>query len=141
MSVSTRIVSYLGAANGCRALPAALGGHLLAAYAFVFVGALGGVLNTWFAFKSVGQETENHIKQFIGKELSEALRQRAPETSASIAATAMQPCMDAIENYSTSFDLELKQVAQAPDFMIDGLHSFGVASIWTDPWHPRDIII
>mmetsp|Transcript_53094 Transcript_53094/g.125422 ORF Transcript_53094/g.125422 Transcript_53094/m.125422 type:complete len:761 (+) Transcript_53094:397-2679(+) len=108
LAVSTRVASYIGVANGCRTvvLPA-LSGHLLASYAFVFVGAIGGVLTSWLALRTVGQDTEQGLKEFVGEEVAKALRHNAPETSAGVATTCMAPCHDLIERYKVSFASEL----------------------------------
>ena len=96
-ALSTRFAAYFGVANGFRSLVAVLSGSLLGAYALLFVGALGGAVSSWLAFRSAGSETEKQIKQCIGRELSQALRQKAQETAASVASTSMQPCLACID--------------------------------------------
>lgn len=80
-----------------RSLVAVLSGHLLGAYALLFVGALGGAFTSWLAFRSAGKETEKQIKQCIGNELAQALKVRAQEAASSVASTSMQPCLACID--------------------------------------------
>lgn len=96
-AISTRFAAYFGVANGFRSLLAVLSGSLLGAYALLFVGALGGALSSWLAFRGAGSETEKQIKQCIGKELSQALKSKAQETATSVASTSMQPCLACID--------------------------------------------
>jgi len=114
-AISTRFAAYFGVANGFRSLVAVLSGSLLGAYALLFVGAVGGAVSSWLAFRSAGAETEKQIKETIGRELAEALRKKAAETAASVAAVSMEPCLACIDRYEVSFAEDLAQFMGAMD--------------------------
>ena len=68
-SLSTRLVSYWGVAQGFRSLLAVISCELLASSAYIFMGALGAAASSWLAIRSAGLETEKQIRQCIGEEV------------------------------------------------------------------------
>ena len=117
-SLSTRLVSYWGVAQGFRSLLAVISCELLASSAYIFMGALGAAASSWLAIRSAGLETEKQIRQCIGEEVGKILRERAPEASESVADVTMQPCKEAVDRFASSLSLRAGSVTASPDVYI-----------------------
>ena len=114
-SLSTRLVSYWGVAQGFRSLLAVISCELLASSAYIFMGALGAAASSWLAIRSAGLETEKQIRQCVGEEAGKILRERAPEASESVADVTMQPCKEAVDRFASSLSLRAGSVTASPD--------------------------
>ena len=126
-SFSTRLVSYWGVAQGFRSLLAVMSCELLASSAYIFMGALGAAASSWLAIRSAGLETEKQIRQCIGEEVAKLLRERAKETSETVADITMQPCKEAVDRFEDSFSLRLEEHRQAIDRVVALLSDGGPA--------------
>ena len=125
--MTQRLVSYWGVAQGFRSLLAVMSCELMASSAYIFMGALGAAASSWLAIRSAGLETEKQIRQYIGEEVAKLLKDRAKETSETVADITMQPCKEAVDRFEASFGLRLEEHRQAIDRVVSLLEDGGPA--------------